>query len=63
MNRELVDKVVHAVLYEATFFILTARRRKEPARAFHLRTRLPKTYSAAQSDREPCSMQTECLAR
>ena len=44
MNRELVDKVVHAVLYEGyILYPYRASSKKNQRERFHLRTRLPKT--------------------
>ena len=64
MNRELVDKVVHAVLYEGyILYPYRASSKKNQRERFTFGRVYPKQYSAAQSDREPCSMQTECLVR
>jgi hypothetical protein len=64
MNRELVDKIVHAVLYEGyILYPYRASSKKNQRERFTFGRVYPKQYSAAQSDREPCSMQTECLVR
>jgi hypothetical protein len=64
MNRELVDKVVHAVLYEGyILYPYRASSKKNQRERFTFGRVYPGQYSAAQSDREPCSMQTECLVR
>ena len=64
MNRELVDKVVHAVLYEGyILYPYRASSKKNQRERFTFGRVYPKQYSAAQNDREPCSMQTECLVR
>ena len=64
MNRELVDKVVHAVLYEGyILYPYRASSKKNQRERFTFGRVYPKRYSAAQGDRERCSMQTECLVR
>jgi hypothetical protein len=56
MNRELVDKVVHAVLYEGyILYPYRASSKKNQRERFTFGRVYPKQYSAAQSDREPCS--------
>ena len=64
MNRQLVDKVVHAVLYEGyILYPYRASSKKNQRERFTFGRVYPKQYSAAQNNREPCSMQTECLVR
>ena len=64
MNRELVDKVVRAVLYEGyILYPYRASSRKNQRERFTFGRVYPRTYSEAQNGREPCSMQTECLVR
>src|SRR6476646_4081364 len=64
MNRELVDKVVHAVLYEGyILYPYRASSKKNQRERFTFGRVYPKQYSAAQNLRVPCSMQTECLVR
>jgi hypothetical protein len=64
MNRELVDKVVHAVLYEGyILYPYRASSKKNQRERFTFGRVYPRTYSEAQNGREPCSMQTECLVR
>lgn len=64
MNREIVDKIVNAVLYEG--YILYPYRgssKKNQRERFTFGRIYPKPYSDAQNGREPCSMHLECLAR
>lgn len=64
MNRELVDKVVHAVLYEGyILYPYRASSKKNQRERFTFGRVYPRTYSEAQNGREPCSMQAECLVR
>jgi hydrogenase maturation protease len=64
VNRELVDKVVHAVLYEGyILYPYRASSKKNQRERFTFGRIYPREYSEAQHGREPCSMQTECLAR
>jgi hypothetical protein len=64
MNRELVDKVVRAVLYEGyILYPYRASSKKNQRERFTFGRVYPRTYSEAQNGREPCSMQTECLVR
>ncbi|MBA3833613.1 MAG: hypothetical protein H0X34_17320 [Chthoniobacterales bacterium] len=64
MNRELIDKVVNAVLYEG--YILYPYRpssKKNQVGRFTFGRVYPEVYAAAQGGREPCAMQTEFLVR
>ena len=62
MNRDLVDKVVNAVLYEGyILYPYRASSKKNQRERFTFGRIYPKQYSAAQNGREPCLMQTECL--
>jgi hypothetical protein len=64
VNRELVDKVVRAVLYEGyILYPYRASSKKNQRERFTFGRVYPRTYSEAQNGREPCSMQTECLVR
>ncbi len=61
MNPQLVDSLVHAVLYEG--HILYPYRASAPKKRqrFTFGRVYPEAYSRAQLGAEPCSMQTECL--
>jgi hydrogenase maturation protease len=64
MNRDLVDKVVNAVLYEGyILYPYRASSKKNQRERFTLGRVYPKDYSDAQSGAEPFVMQTECLVR
>src|SRR5262245_56680102 len=64
MNRELVETIVHAVLYEGyILYPYRASSKKNQRERFTFGRVYPRQFSEAQSDCEPCSMQTECLAR
>jgi len=64
MNRELVDRVVNAVLYEGyILYPYRASSKKNQRERFTFGRVYPRDYSKAQNDREPCWMQTECLVR
>ena len=64
MNRELVDKVVHAVLYEGyILYPYRASSKKNQRERFTFGRIYPRQYSEVEQGREPCSMQTECLVR
>jgi hypothetical protein len=64
MNRELVDKVVHAVLYEGyILYPYRASSKKNQRERFTFGRVYPKAYSYAQAGVEPSTMQTECLVR
>ena len=63
MNRELVEKIVNAVLYEGyILYPYRASSRKNRER-FTFGRVYPEDYSVAQHGAEPCLMQTECLVR
>jgi hypothetical protein len=62
MNRELVDKIVNAVLYEGyILYPYRASSKKNQRERFTFGRVYPKEYSGAQNGREPSLMQTECL--
>jgi hydrogenase maturation protease len=62
MNRELVDKIVNAVLYEGyILYPYRASSKKNQRERFTFGRIYPQEYSDAQNGREPCLMQTECL--
>jgi len=64
MNRELVDKIVNAVLYEGyILYPYRASSQKNQRERFTFGRIYPREYSGAQNGREPCLMQTECLVR
>ena len=64
MNRELVDKIVNAVLYEGyILYPYRASSKKNQRERFTFGRVYPRDYSEAQEGREPCLMQTECLVR
>ncbi len=64
MNRELVDKIVNAVLYEGyILYPYRASSKKNQRERFTFGRIYPQEYSDAQNGREPCLMQTECLVR
>jgi hypothetical protein len=64
MNRELVDKIVNAVLYEGyILYPYRASSKKNQRERFTFGRIYPEEYSGAQNGREPCLMQTECLVR
>ncbi len=64
MDREVVDKIVHALLYEGyILYPYRASSKKNQRERFTFGRVYPRAYSEAQSGREPCSMQTECLVR
>jgi len=64
MNRELVDKIVNAVLYEGyILYPYRASSKKNQRERFTFGRIYPQEYSDAQNAREPCLMQTECLVR
>ena len=61
MNRELIDTVVHAVLYEGyILYPYRASARKNKQR-FTFGRVYPQAYHDAQNGAEPYTMQTECL--
>ena len=64
MNRELVDKIVNAVLYEGyILYPYRASSKKNQRERFTFGRVYPEAYSVAQEGREPCAMQTQCLIR
>ena len=64
MNRDLVDKIVKAVLYEGyILYPYRASSKKNQRERFTFGRVYPRQYSDAQNGREPCVMQTECLVR
>jgi hypothetical protein len=64
MNRELVDKVVNAVLYEGyILYPYRASSKKNQRERFPFGRVYPNDYSQAQNGAEPSIMQTECLIR
>ncbi|MGI9088371.1 MAG: hypothetical protein ACR2HH_11625 [Chthoniobacterales bacterium] len=63
MNRELVDKVVNAVLYEGYILYPYRASSKKNRQRFTFGRVYPEVYSIAQKNREPYSMQTQCLVQ
>ena len=64
MNRDLVDKIVNAVLYEGyILYPYRASSKKNQRERFTFGRIYPQEYSDAQNGRERCLMQTECLVR
>src|ERR1700745_3254509 len=64
MNRELVNKIVNAVLYEGyILYPYRASSKKNQRERFTSGRIYPQEYSVAQNGREPFLMQTECLVR
>jgi hypothetical protein len=64
MNRQLLDKIVNAVLYEGyILYPYRASSKKNQRERFTFGRVYPKQYSEGQHGREPCMMQTECLMR
>jgi hypothetical protein len=62
MNRELVDKIVNALLYEGyILYPYRASSKKNQRERFTFGRIYPQEYSDAQNGRERCVMQTECL--
>src|SRR6476659_1460829 len=63
MNRELVEKVVNAVLYEGYILYPYRASSKKNRERFTFGRVYPEDYSIAQNGAEPFVMQTECLVR
>ena len=64
MNRELVNKIVNAVLYEGyILYPYRASSQKNQRERFTFGRIYPQPFSDAQNGREPSLMQTECLVR
>jgi hypothetical protein len=64
MNRELVDRIVDAVLYEGyILYPYRASSKKNQRERFTFGRIYPEDYAFAQEGREPSLMQTECLVR
>lgn len=62
MNRDLVDNIVNAVLYEGyILYPYRASSKKNQRERFTFGRIYPREYSESQNGREPCLMQTECL--
>jgi len=61
MNQALVDKVVHAVLYEGYILYPYRASAKKNRQRFTFGRVYPEVYSVAQKGAEPCLMQTQCL--
>jgi len=62
MNRELVDKIVQAVLYEG-FILYPYRRSTKNQQRWTFGSLFPRDYSQSTSAAEPCTMQVQCLLR
>jgi hypothetical protein len=63
MNAALVEKVVHAVLYEGYILYPYRASSKKNRERFTFGRVYPQDYSIAQEGAEPSAMQTECLIR
>jgi hypothetical protein len=64
MNRDFVNKIVNAVLYEGyLLYPYRASSKKNQRERFTFGRVYPRQYSDAQNGHEPCLMQTECLVR
>jgi len=63
MNRELVDEVVNAVLYEGYILYPYRASSVKNRQRFTFGRVYPEVYHLAQGGREPCLMQTECLVQ
>jgi hydrogenase maturation protease len=61
MSLKLVDTVVHAVLYEGYILYPYRASAKKNRQRFTFGRVYPETYSVAENNMEPCSMQTQCL--
>src|SRR6478672_11800616 len=63
MNEELVDRVVHAVLYEGYILYPYRASARKNRQRFTFGRVYPRAYSVAQGGAEPFVVQTECLLR
>lgn len=63
MNSPLLEKIVHAVLYEGYILYPYRASSKKNRQRFTFGRVYPEEYSVAQKGAEPCSMQTEVLVR
>jgi hypothetical protein len=63
MNRDLIEKVVHAVLYEGYILYPYRASAKKNRERFTFGRVYPEAYSCAQKGAEPFVMQTQCLVR
>ncbi len=64
MNRETLDEIVNAVLYEGyILYPYRASSKKNQLGRFTFGRVYPADYATAQGGREPCAMQTEFLVR
>jgi hypothetical protein len=61
VNEELVDRIVHAVLYEGYILYPYRASAKKNRQRFTFGRVYPEAYSVAQNGAEPSVMQTECL--
>jgi hydrogenase maturation protease len=62
MNAALVDRIVHAVLYEG-YILYPYRPSVKNRQRWTFGGLVPRSYSEAQGGSEACAMQTECLVR
>jgi hypothetical protein len=62
MNRDLLNKVVNAVLYEGHILYPYRPSSKKNRQRFTFGRVYPVDYNVAQDGAEPCAMLTECLA-
>jgi len=63
VNRELVDSIVNAVLYEGYILYPYRASAKKNRQRFTFGRVYPEAYSVAQNGAEPFVMQTECLTK
>jgi hypothetical protein len=63
MNSLAVDKIVNALLYEGHILYPYRASARKNAQRFTFGRVYPRAYSIAQSEAEPCVMQTECILR
>ena len=61
MNEELVDGIVHAVLYEGYILYPYRASAKKNRQRFTFGRVYPEAYSVAEKGAEPFPMQTQCL--
>ncbi len=61
MNQQLIDTVVHAVLYEGYILYPYRASAKKNRQRFTFGRVYPEAYSLAENGAEPCAMRTQCL--
>ncbi|MGI8437045.1 MAG: hypothetical protein ACR2NX_09110, partial [Chthoniobacterales bacterium] len=63
MNRDLLEKVVNAVLYEGYILYPYRASSKKNRQRFTFGRVYPRAFNVSQGGREPCLMQTQCLVQ